>query len=1169
MTLNIKGVSSGDIIQANLFNGVGYHADTLQSYPILSPEEVYGTLAVPRGPRCALFDGVDDKALGTNLAATSDITISAWTNVTAANSNIMQVGKTTFRVSGTGLIWYPDADLAPVAVTTSTSGAIHFAIVQSGTSYTFYKNGIAISSGTTDVIDTGVSTFQLGMYASTTWPFAGKMWDVRLYNVAKSPYEINNIYNQANTPTTLDRTGLVGGWWLNEESGTTAYDWSGNGKNLTYTNITESTFHATDSSVTYNPANWLGHTKALKLTSSGGTNYGLGNGWAGGLLTGDFDLQYVLDGTSADFVVGVNATNDSSLTYGQFPIGLQYLNSTTIRVWDSGGPTSVTTTATQGRIFRITRVGSTVNVYNNGVSIHSGSITTNPLYAAASLNATAYTSLQLISPIPAQVTTYQGGSLTIKDIIISRNEASTTLDSAGSTLGVIGPVSRPVTTEVLCLTGNGTTAYANLGSALIPATADFSLSLWYNHTNTATRHGVFGQYPTSAIYLGANQGAGGATVAGSFTLRFSADGPIVTGIASGWVYITISRVGNLFTLTVNGVSASATVAATFGVAQNFTLLALAGPILLSPGSVSNFSVTTGGVTKIFPLQDGPGANNVNRNLSWIGSDGTGGVINSALVGGTVSAIWANRCPYAQDWCVKYGGRLTNENMTLYSESLLSGWNSYSNNASIFENALDSPIDTANADLFVASSGTTFQSKMCLSGGIAVLTGKTYTFSAYVKSRGHRYVGLADSSLVTNGQSHVFDFDTGTFTQGLYGKSEALADGWYRIAMEKMYVAGSNNVRLSVFLSQTPTTNIYGQSVWSVGGNGIDGVYVVGMQLNEGDLKPYQKTTGVAVYKNVFIPGKTSGSTAVDGFANTITAGKFGNPGSRRYPNTWSAPELTAIGLTSTSTLEDLPIGTFANASSIYADLGAKLTNSVSALTITAWMKTTIGAGQYGVAGQYSTSTEKRNWLLHVDAGYPKLVISSDGTATTVRTSSVLVNDNVWRHVAAVYDGLTMNIYIDGVLSNGTLTGTIPTSTFNNSASFLIGAFDTGSPTNQFTGSMFDVRCYNSAKTNSEIVTIMTGAIDDAGLLGQWMCSEGSGTTLFDSSINGKNLTLSGTLTNFWATKTYQSLVPRSLRNLVTRFTKWGRSKVDGNDRYVVTRALPTNEAINRINRTVE
>jgi len=130
----------------------------------------------------------------------------------------------------------------------------HLAVTRNGTSVKFYVDGAQVGATQT------LAANNANAFVGTGNNGAMNAYDMRLYSVEKSAGEIAAIYNQHLTPTTIDRTGLLGGWWLQEEAGTIGYDWSGNGKNLAYTNITAATFHATDTGVKFSAANSLGHT---------------------------------------------------------------------------------------------------------------------------------------------------------------------------------------------------------------------------------------------------------------------------------------------------------------------------------------------------------------------------------------------------------------------------------------------------------------------------------------------------------------------------------------------------------------------------------------------------------------------------------------------------------------------------------------------------------------------------------------------------------------------------------------------------------------------------------------------------------------------------------------------------------------------------------------------
>lgn len=249
-----------------------YHDSTINSLPILYPEES-GTIAIPRAGRCVTFDGVNDYAsrADSNLKPTGDWSAFFWIKVNwTATSNDGILGSwdgTGYMVYPYGGIIYVYRDGGSVAsgdLATYDDEWVHIGVVVSGTSVKIYVNGSQFgSTGSFIASSQGQSStpFMIGAYNSGSGTgIAASMRDVRLYGVAKTAGEAAAIYNQHLTPTIIDRTGLLGGWWLEEEASTTHYDWSGNGRDLTATNVTVGTYRATDTGVKYSAADSLGHT---------------------------------------------------------------------------------------------------------------------------------------------------------------------------------------------------------------------------------------------------------------------------------------------------------------------------------------------------------------------------------------------------------------------------------------------------------------------------------------------------------------------------------------------------------------------------------------------------------------------------------------------------------------------------------------------------------------------------------------------------------------------------------------------------------------------------------------------------------------------------------------------------------------------------------------------
>ncbi len=138
----------------------------------------------------------------------------------------------------------------------------------------------------------------------------------------------------------------------------------------------------------------------------------------------------------------------------------------------------------------------------------------------------------------------------------------------------------------------------------------------------------------------------------------------------------------------------------------------------------------------------------------------------------------------------------------------------------------------------------------------------------------------------------------------------------------------------------------------------------------------------------------------------------------------------------------------------------------------------------------------------------------DWGAGAWRGSGVSLNDGVWHHVTMSFQSGVTNgtfLYIDGILK---LTTTI---TVNAQTQALAAASGAGGAGLQyFNGIIDDVRVYNYARTQQQIVEDMnaghpTGGSPIGSMLAWWKFDEGQGITANNSGNGGS--TLNGTLTN--------------------------------------------------------
>lgn len=85
-----------------------------------------------------------------------------------------------------------------------------------------------------------------------------------------------------------------------------------------------------------------------------------------------------------------------------------------------------------------------------------------------------------------------------------------------------------------------------------------------------------------------------------------------------------------------------------------------------------------------------------------------------------------------------------------------------------------------------------------------------------------------------------------------------------------------------------------------------------------------------------------------------------------------------------------------------------------------------------------------------------------------------IPDEEWHHVAAIYDGTNLNLYIDGVLDR-TASRTPPVATND---SFFIAAAGKNTPTQHFMGNIDEVRIWNTALSVDQLRFVMNQEIED-------------------------------------------------------------------------------------------
>ena len=172
--------------------------------------------------------------------------------------------------------------------------------------------------------------------------------------------------------------------------------------------------------------------------------------------------------------------------------------------------------------------------------------------------------------------------------------------------------------------------------------------------------------------------------------------------------------------------------------------------------------------------------------------------------------------------------------------------------------------------------------------------------------------------------------------------------------------------------------------------------------------------------------------------------------------------------------------------------------------------------------QADANNQDANYFLGIHATSGRLIADFEEGATGPTpglnhplTGGTTVTQNVWHHAAVTYDGLSMKLYLDGVL-DGTLvvSTTTPVPPRNDSAQWAaLGTAmnTTGAPAGFFAGTMDESRIWNVARTQAQVQSTKDSQISapTAGLIGRWGYNEGSGSSVADSSGSGVTGTVVG------------------------------------------------------------
>ena len=210
---------------------------------------------------------------------------------------------------------------------------------------------------------------------------------------------------------------------------------------------------------------------------------------------------------------------------------------------------------------------------------------------------------------------------------------------------------------------------------------------------------------------------------------------------------------------------------------------------------------------------------------------------------------------------------------------------------------------------------------------------------------------------------------------------------------------------------------------------------------------------------------------------------------------------------------------------------ASVIDPINTFTVEAWVYPTAISNGLGnnfgmIVGNYNTGVNSMQFMLRKESGtdYAFWVNTGAGYQAVGAVNSLTLN--AWQHIAGVWDGSEIKIYINGILMN-TTTGVTGTSFATVNNPIRIGLNNSNE---KFVGNIDEVRIWTRALTQAEIMNKMNCelAAGQTNLLAYYKFNQGFSavnnstiTTLTDSSGNNYNgilngFALNGTTSNWLA-----------------------------------------------------
>lgn len=252
--------------------------------------------------------------------------------------------------------------------------------------------------------------------------------------------------------------------------------------------------------------------------------------------------------------------------------------------------------------------------------------------------------------------------------------------------------------------------------------------------------------------------------------------------------------------------------------------------------------------------------------------------------------------------------------------------------------------------------------------------------------------------------------------------------------------------------------------------------------------------GFQGYNTVYVEGRRNEYSFLsipDGY--TFTDNRSGSPNGT---NTITSIDQAGFDDITVLVLFGTPVNypgssiSFQNDSSIFVIDDAGEFDLSSSVSIEFWIK----VSGFSETDQAITKKGEDSWSIHRNGDSDQLSFTSysSGVQHTL-TGNISVNDNSWHHIAAVFDGVSKSLYVDGMLDISESADAFDT----NNEDIKIGGWQ---------GNIDELRIWNTGISQNQIRNDLFQQLkgDEENLAGYWKMDEGVGSLITDHSSSASN-----------------------------------------------------------------